>query len=133
MGTLNSPWGLAIAPSSFGKFAGDLLVGNFGDGAINAFVLSGNNTATFVGQLPGVDGKPLTINGLWALTPGNGGQGGDVNTIYFSAGPGDESNGLFGALAAVPEPSAMVLGLITAGLFAARLWCTARTANPQRA
>ena len=67
-GTLNAPWGMAIAPTSFGSFAGDLLVGNFGDGTINAFNLT---TDTFVGQLTGADGKPLVIDGLWALTVGN--------------------------------------------------------------
>ena len=75
MGTLNAPWGLAIAPSSFGKFAGDLLVGNFGDGTINAFNLA---TDTFVGQLQGLDGKPLVIDGLWGLTAGNDGSAGSI-------------------------------------------------------
>jgi len=123
MGTLNSPWGLAIAPSSFGSLAGDLLVGNFGDGRINAFNLATNS---FVGQLSGANGNPLTIGGLWALIPGNGGNGGNTNTIYFSAGPGGEENGLFGAINAVPEPSSVALGLITAGLFVASRWYRAR-------
>ena len=65
-GPLNSPWGLAIAPSDFGKFAGDLLVGNFGDGRIDAFDLKHHDK--FVGQLTGVDGKPITIGDLWMLT-----------------------------------------------------------------
>jgi hypothetical protein len=293
-GTLNSPWGLALAPSSFGSFAGDLLVGNFGDGAINAFDLTTNS---FVGQLPGLNGKPLTITParewltwtgipswissppdqysfeplpcrgniceptthrlvrrvflptthrllesqpeptlpptelssqlaswvhkrsragaalrwasvlqiagnarktrafgagtvpvvgrrfavarnqrddplcheslsqpipidamrcrlesasdktmrcrktindalsvrnyrwLWALIPDNGCSAGDVNTIYFSAGPGDESHGLFGALSPIPEPSSVVLGLVAAGLLAARWRYTARKAT----
>jgi uncharacterized protein (TIGR03118 family) len=118
MGTLNAPWGLAIAPSSFRSFAGDLLVGNFGDGTVNAFDLTSNK---FVGQLPGLDGKPLSIDGLWGLIPGNGGSGGSQDSIYFSAGPGDESHGLFGALSAVPEPSSIVLGLIAAAMVAAGL------------
>ena len=108
-GTLNAPWGLAIAPSSFGSFAGDLLVGNFGDGTINAFNLANNS---FVGQLPGANGKPLSIDGLWGLIPGNGGMGGSTDRIYFSAGPGDESHGLFGSISSVPEPSSLLLGLI---------------------
>jgi uncharacterized protein (TIGR03118 family) len=116
MGTLNAPWGLAIAPSSFKSFAGDLLVGNFGDGTINAFDLSNNNK--FVGQLPGLDGKPLSIGGLWGLIQGNGGSGGSKGSIYFSAGPFDESHGLFGVLSAVPEPSSVVLGLMAAGMLA---------------
>jgi uncharacterized protein (TIGR03118 family) len=105
-GTLDSPWGLALAPSSFGQFAGDLLVGNFGDGTINAFDLATN---TFAGQLHGSDGTPLAIDGLWALTAGNGGNGGSTQAIYFSAGPDDESHGLVGVIAAAPEPATFAL------------------------
>lgn len=108
-GTLDSPWGMAIAPSSFGTLAGDLLVGNFGDGKINAFDLG---TKTFVGQLLGPDGQPLVITGLWGLIAGNDGSGGSSQKLYFSAGPNDESNGLFGVIQDVPEPSSLVLGLI---------------------
>jgi uncharacterized protein (TIGR03118 family) len=120
MGTLNAPWGLAIAPPSFGSFAGDLLVGNFGDGTINAFNLANN---TFVGQLAGRDGNPLVIDGLWGLTVGNGGSAGSSDRIYFSAGPGDESHGLFGVIASVPEPSSIVLfslGLLSLAIFGSR-------------
>jgi uncharacterized protein (TIGR03118 family) len=105
-GTLNAPWGMAIASSTFGSFAGDLLVGNFGDGMISAYNLATN---TFIGLLKDSTGKPVAIDGLWALIPGNGGSGGNKSEIYFSAGPDGESNGLFGALQAVPEPSEMVL------------------------
>jgi uncharacterized protein (TIGR03118 family) len=117
MGTLNSPWGLAIAPSSFTGFAGDLLVGNFGDGTISVF---NPNPATpgFLGQLTGADGKPITIDGLWGLTPGNDMSGGSSQNIYFSAGPNEEANGLFGVLQSVPEPRSMVLGLIAMGSLA---------------
>ncbi len=94
-GTLNSPWGLAIAPASFGPFAGNLLVGNFGDGRINTFDLANNS---FRGQLLDQGGNPLTIDGLWALTTGNGGAAGSVEKIYFSAGPNGEANGLFGVI-----------------------------------
>ncbi|MEI6069418.1 MAG: TIGR03118 family protein [Methylococcaceae bacterium] len=104
--TLNAPWGLAIAPNSFGQFAGDLLVGNFGDGTINAFNLT---THHFDGQLTGTDGTPLSIDGLWALTVGNGGGAGSTQSIYFSAGPNGEANGLFGTVAAVPVPAAVWL------------------------
>lgn len=122
MGTLNSPWGLAIAPSSFGAFAGDLLVGNFGDGTISVF---NPNPATpgFLGQLTGTDGRPIVIDGLWGLIPGNDGLGGSSQDIYFSAGPNGEANGLFGVLQSVsstPEPSSMVLGLTAMGLLAGR-------------
>jgi uncharacterized protein (TIGR03118 family) len=99
-GPLNSPWGLAIAPSDFGKFAGDLLVGNFGDGTIDAYDLEHHDK--FVGQLTGVDGKPITIGDLWSLTPGNGGSAGSTGEIYFTAGVQDESQGLFGSLSRVP-------------------------------
>ncbi len=100
-GTLDAPWGLAIAPSSFGSFAGDLLVGNFGDGTINAFNLASD---TFAGQLLDETGNPLAIDGLWALTPGNNASGGSANTLFFTAGPNGESHGLFGSIQAVPEP-----------------------------
>jgi uncharacterized protein (TIGR03118 family) len=105
-GTLNSPWGLALAPASFGALAGDLLVGNFGDGFINAFDIG---TDSFVGQLDGLDGKPLSIDGLWALRTGNDGAGGSSQAIYFSAGPDSEGHGLFGVLQAAPEPSVLLL------------------------
>lgn len=101
-GALNSPWGLAIAPSSFGPLAGRLLVGNFGDGHVSAFTIS---TSKFDGQLTTSAGMPLAIDGLWALIPGNGGGasgGGDTNTIYFSAGPNQEADGLFGKLTFTP-------------------------------
>jgi uncharacterized protein (TIGR03118 family) len=110
-GTLNSPWGLALAPSSFGDIAGDLLVGNFGDGRINIFNIGTN---MFVGQLNGVNGNPLTIDGLWGLSAGNGGNGGSAQSIYFSAGPNDETHGLFGVIARVPEPG--TLALLSLGL-----------------
>jgi uncharacterized protein (TIGR03118 family) len=104
-GTLNSPWGLAIAPSSFGNLAGDLLVGNFGDGTINVF---NQNTDQLVGQLTGPDGNPITIDGLWSLTPGNSGSAGDPNTIFFTAGPNSETEGLFGSLSAVADVHSMM-------------------------
>jgi hypothetical protein len=94
---------MAIAPADFGKFAGDLLVGNFGDGTINAFNLKNDK---FVGTLDGVDGKPITIGDLWALTPGNGGSAGSKGEIFFTSGVQDESFGLFGAIAPVPGHNA---------------------------
>jgi len=120
MGTLNSPWGLAVAPASFGDFAGDLLVGNFGDGAINIFNPD-PATPGFLGQLSGADGKPIVIDGLWGLIPGNDGSGGSGQKIYFSAGPNGETDGLFGVLQSVPEPSSMDLVLTAVGLLAGRL------------
>jgi uncharacterized protein (TIGR03118 family) len=95
-GRLNSPWGLAFAPPSFGAFAGDLLVGNFGDGRINVVdPVSGE----FLDQLRDANNRPITIDGLWGLLVGNGGNGGDVDKVYFTAGLNDEANGLFGSLA----------------------------------
>jgi uncharacterized protein (TIGR03118 family) len=96
-GTLNSPWGLALAPNNFGQFSDALLVGNFGDGRINAFQLPGGN---FLGQLHDEVGQPLTINGLWGLTFGNGKLAGKTNTLLFTAGIGDEAHGLFGTIRA---------------------------------
>jgi len=127
-GTLDSPWGLAIAPTSFQGLAGDLLVGNFGDGRINVFNPD-PSAAAFLGQLTGADGRPIVIDGLWGLMPGNDGNGGSSQKIYFAAGPSDETHGLFGVLQSetVPEPSSMVLGLIAAGLLAGRwTWKTHR-------
>ncbi|GGF25393.1 hypothetical protein GCM10011611_34310 [Aliidongia dinghuensis] len=99
---LNSPWGLAIAPRSFGRFAGKLLVGNFGDGAIHAF-RPGNLHARGALKTDGAHEKrhDLKIDGLWALIVGNGGKGGDKDKVYFSAGPNGEADGLFGNLAFV--------------------------------
>jgi uncharacterized protein (TIGR03118 family) len=94
-GPLDSPWGLAIAPESFGKLAGDLLVGNFGDGTIDAYNLKNDQ---FQGQLTGSNGKPIVIGDLWAITPGNGGSGGSANTLYFTAGIQNEAHGVFGSI-----------------------------------
>jgi uncharacterized protein (TIGR03118 family) len=98
-GPLDSPWGLAIAPGSFGTLAGDLLIGNFGDGTINVF---DRETNAFAGKLEGADGQPVQIDGLWALITGNGGNGGDPNRVYFTAGPEEEAHGLFGSLTPLP-------------------------------
>jgi uncharacterized protein (TIGR03118 family) len=86
---LNSPWGLAIAPDSFGKFAGALLVGNFGDGKINAFDI---HTGAFLGALSSSSGQPLSIDGLWAMIPGSDG------AEIFSSGPNSEMDGLVGVI-----------------------------------
>ncbi len=96
-GTLNSPWGLALAPNGFGRFGKDLLVGNFGDGRINAFDL---DTGAFRGQLQSQGGSsnPITIDGLWALGFGNGGLAGPTDTLFFTSGPNGETHGLFGSI-----------------------------------
>lgn len=94
-GPLNSPWGIAFAPAGFGAFAGDVIVGNFGDGRINVFSPFGR----FLGQLRDSSGQHITIDGLWGLFPGNAAFGGTGNLI-FSAGPNDENDGLLGTLSA---------------------------------
>jgi uncharacterized protein (TIGR03118 family) len=94
-GKLDSPWGLAIAPAGFGKFGGDLLVGNFGNGLINAYdPLTGHSR----GQLANRFGQPLAIDGLWGLRFGNNGQAGSASTLFFTAGPRGEMHGLLGEL-----------------------------------
>jgi uncharacterized protein (TIGR03437 family) len=103
---LNSPWGMAMAPATFGQFGGDLLVGNFGDGAIDAF---DPQNGTSLGALQDNTGNALPITGLWGLQFGNGGKGGDPATLYFTAGiagpygEAPESHGLFGSIQAVPS------------------------------
>jgi uncharacterized protein (TIGR03118 family) len=92
-GVLNSPWGITQAPQGFGDFSGDLLIGNFGDGRIHAFTRSGH----LAGTLRDTSGKPLVIDGLWALKPGNG-VSGATSDVWFSAGPDGESHGLVGIL-----------------------------------
>ena len=95
-GALNSPWGMTIAPATFGAFGGALLVASFGDGTINAFDAS---AGTLLGTLQDTSGKAIAIEGLWALLFGNGKAGGDANTLYFTAGYGQEAHGLLGSLA----------------------------------
>jgi uncharacterized protein (TIGR03118 family) len=97
-GRLNAPWGMAIAPDGFGRFGGDLLVGNFGDGRIHAY---DRHTGHFEGMLRGADGRPLEIDGLWALMFGNG-TSAATTSLLFSAGPDDESHGLFGSITPPP-------------------------------
>ena len=92
-GNLNAPWGLAIAPGSFGKYAGALLVGNFGDGKIGAYTDSGD----FLGFLRDRNNDILSIDGLWALLPGTAASGG-TNAVWFSAGPDEETHGLLGII-----------------------------------
>ena len=97
-GPLDSPWGLALAPASFGPLGGDLLVGNFKSGFIDVF---NPTTGEFLGNLKDPDGEPIHIDGLWALKVGNGTKGGDANSVYFTAGLFDETHGLFGSLTPV--------------------------------
>lgn len=110
-GPLNAAWGLALAPANFGALSDDLLVGNFGDGLINAF---DPTSGIFVGTVNDTSGNPISIDGLWALSFGNGGSAGKTNELFFTAGINDEADGLFGKLS-VPEPSTiflLALGLV---------------------
>ena len=84
-GQLNAPWGLALAPASFGRFGGDLLVGNFGDGQTNAYREVGDGF-DHAGELRATDGKALTIDGLWALEFGNNAAAGSSDTLFFHSG-----------------------------------------------
>ncbi|MGH7040138.1 MAG: TIGR03118 family protein [Stellaceae bacterium] len=92
-GKLNSPWGVARASFAFGRFSGDILIGNFGDGRINALPMDGGPMT----QLRGTDGKPIAIDGLWTLTLGGGAKS-SPDTLYFTAGPNGETDGLFGTI-----------------------------------
>jgi len=98
-GTLNAPWGIALAPPTFGDFASDLLIGNFGDGKINAYDANGN----FKGQVKNPAGQVIATPGLWDLVFGSGGTG-DANTLYFTAGGSNQTSGLFATL--VPATAA---------------------------
>jgi uncharacterized protein (TIGR03118 family) len=95
---LNAPWGLAMAPADFGKFGGDLLVGNFGDGLIHAFHLEADGTGQRAGTLKNRNGRVISIDGLWALEFGNGDDAGRTDQLFFTAGPEDEEHGLFGRI-----------------------------------
>ena len=98
LGQFNSPWGMVLAPQSFGRFGGALIIGNFGDGHLNAF---DPNMGTFLGQVNQPNGGSVTIPGLWGLGFGNGGNAGSTDTLYFTAGPNGESDGIFGTLTPV--------------------------------
>lgn len=97
-GQLNAPWRLAWAPASFGRFGNDLLVGNFGDGQINAYAEKPHGRFVHRGTLRAAGHGKLTIDGLWALEFGNSGSNGDPQTLFFTAGPNDEADGLFGTI-----------------------------------
>ena len=94
-GQLNSPWGVALAPAGFGRLGGTLWVGNFGNGHIDAY---DPMTGRFIDKVRDSHGQAIVIDGLWAIKFGNGGNGGSPNTLYFTAGPNEEADGLFGSL-----------------------------------
>jgi uncharacterized protein (TIGR03437 family) len=125
---LNAPWGLAIAGPNFGAYSNDLLVGNFGDGIINAF---NPTSGAFLGPVQNSRGSTIVNIGLWALVMGNGGNGGDANALYFAAGISGptgavQSHGLFGSIQAPPVLAANAIvngGSFQTGL-APNTWIT---------
>jgi uncharacterized protein (TIGR03118 family) len=107
-GQLEAPWGVTIAPSGFGSFSGDLLVGNFGNGEINAF---NPNTGAFIATLTDGSGNPIVIPDLWALAVRPTGSF-NASAVYFDAGINHQTDGLFGELTAVPEPGSIFMGAL---------------------
>ena len=102
-GPLNAPWGITLAPSTFGDFSNDLLIGNFGDGVINAFdPMNGN----FLGSLKDTHGSTIANPGLWALEF-RAAPNFDPSTLFFTAGINNEADGLFGSIQVVPEPGTL--------------------------
>jgi uncharacterized protein (TIGR03118 family) len=97
-GALNAPWGMAIAPSGFGSFGGDVLIGNFGDGTINVFAPNGTALATAEGPLMGANGQALSFAGLWSLVFGNGDSDKPLTTLFYTAGFADQTDGVFGKI-----------------------------------
>jgi uncharacterized protein (TIGR03118 family) len=140
-GTLNAPWGIAQSPVNFGSFGGDLLIGNFGDGRINAFKEGPANTFTPDGTLQSDAGGPLAINGLWALEFGSGAaNNGSTSTLFFTAGPFGENQGAFGRISAnptvvsgtVPATLSLTIGSASFGTFTpglAKDYLTSTAAN----
>jgi len=101
-GLLNAPWGLAVAPAGFGRVGGKLLVGNFGDGRINAYDIASGQP---LGTLRDIQNRPIEIDGLWGIAFGSGSASQPVDTLFFAAGPGDEAHGAYGRIDAVATSS----------------------------
>ena len=115
-GPLDAPWGITLAPTTFGIFGGDILIGNFLNGEINAF---DPITGAYIGTLDGTNGLPIADPGLWALEFRTGGAGNNTNALYFTAGINDETDGLLGTIVPTPEPSSFILAGL--GVFALAL------------
>jgi uncharacterized protein (TIGR03118 family) len=97
-GVLNAPWGMAVAPAGFGSLAGDVLIGNFGDGTINIFAPNGTALATSMGPLTVTNGGAIAVPGLWSLVFGNGDADKPVTTLFYTAGFADQTDGVFGSI-----------------------------------
>jgi uncharacterized protein (TIGR03118 family) len=108
-GALNAPWGMAVAPAGFGSLAGDLLIGNFGDGKINIFEPKGTELATSMGPLTVTNGGTFAVPGLWSVVFGNGDSDKPMTTLFYTAGFANQTDGVFGSIsvstAATPPPS----------------------------
>jgi uncharacterized protein (TIGR03118 family) len=104
-GSLNAPWGMAIAPAGFGALQGDVLIGNFGDGTINIFSPNGTALANFEGPLMSSSGQPIAFPGLWSLVFGNGDADKPVTTLFYTAGFADQTDGVFGGITVASTPT----------------------------
>ncbi|MDE3009643.1 MAG: TIGR03118 family protein [Pseudomonadota bacterium] len=98
-GWLDAPWGIALAPASFGRHRGQLLIGNFGSGWIAAFDF---NSGEFEGYLKDAEDHPITIGGLWAISFGNGSAAQPSNVLFYAAGANQEADGIYGRIDALP-------------------------------
>ena len=116
-GGLYAPWGITLAPSRFGGFAGDLLIGQFGDGQILAY---DPTTDAFLGTLDGKNGMPIVNPFLWALEFRTGGTNVNTDALYFTAGYNNQLDGLFGEIAPAPEPGTITLLFAAIGSLGAR-------------
>jgi uncharacterized protein (TIGR03118 family) len=103
---LNAPWGIALAPPGFGSVGGDVLVGNFGDGKINVFAPNGTQAATSMGALSVSNGGAVSIPGLWALQFGDGDSDKPLNTLFYTAGFANQTDGVFGSITMSTAPPA---------------------------
>jgi len=99
-GALNAPWGIALAPTGFGSFEGDLVIGNFGDGTINIFAPNGSSLATSMGPITVANGQTLAIPGLWSLAFGDGDSDKPLSALFYTAGFADQTDGVFGSIVA---------------------------------
>jgi uncharacterized protein (TIGR03118 family) len=104
-GALNAPWGIATAPAAFGSFAGDLLIGNFGDGTINIFAPNGTSLATPVGPMTINAGAVFAVPGLWSLVFGNGDSDKPATTLFYTAGFANQTDGVFGSISISSTPA----------------------------